>query len=120
MTVNAGLLQWTKSGKVFSPLFHKYLKKEFLLAENGFSENDLIRKLSKNEMELIDYLRNNVHKVVSREDLARVWWNNNWENKYSDWAIDQIIYRLRRKIKKIVIPYKILSKNGQGFILQDK
>lgn len=56
-------------------------------------------------------------QVVSREKIADKIWHNNWEEKYSDWAIDQMIHRIREKLTLTKAPYTIQTKKGQGFFL---
>jgi hypothetical protein len=35
---------------------------------------------------------------LSRDDIAQILWGKSWNTKYSDWAIDKTISRLRKKI----------------------
>ncbi len=35
---------------------------------------------------------------VSRDEIAQILWGKSWNTKYSDWAIDKTISRLRKKI----------------------
>lgn len=104
-----------KDGEVFSPLFKNYI-------ENRVNENDLSSALAltKTESDLLEFFQRNISQLVSRKDIAHVIWANNWEDKYSDWAIDQTVSRLRAKIKQTNMKYNLITKRGQGFILITK
>ena len=66
-------------------------------------------KFSPKEFAIIKLLIENKGRLVEREKLAEKIWGAKWEDKYSDWAIDRLIYRLRNKMKKIGIDYKLLK-----------
>lgn len=57
--------------------------------------------------------------VITREDIAKALWGGNWEEKYSDWAIDQLIHRLRKKMIQANIQHRIVTKKGEGFIMTE-
>ncbi|HYK08213.1 MAG TPA: winged helix-turn-helix domain-containing protein [Candidatus Eisenbacteria bacterium] len=57
--------------------------------------------------------------IVTREKLAKTIWRNEWMERYSNWAIDQLIHRIREKIKKAGAPYEIVTKKGEGFYLKE-
>lgn len=85
---------------------------------NNISNTNLA--FSKNELATFEFLKENLESIISRDDIAKNIWKEAWEEKYSDWAIDQLVHRLKSKIIKNKIPYKILSKKGRGFILTSK
>lgn len=69
------------------------------------------------EQRVLDYLRNNANDVVTREEIGRiVWGEEEWEDKYSDWAVSQLMYRLRKKNVNDSIAGEIHTRRGQGFI----
>ena len=47
---------------------------------------------------------------LSRDEIAEIIWGKSWQSKYSDWALDKAISRLRRKINSP--QYRILNTNG--------
>jgi len=55
---------------------------------------------SKSEFEVLDYLVKNSNSVVSREKIAEVMWKDLSFEKYSDWAIDKMISRIREKFEE--------------------
>ncbi len=55
--------------------------------------------------------------IVSRDIVACLLWGDRWEDQYSDWAIDQAMRRLRRKLSTLGIAQNVLhAKKGKGFI----
>lgn len=53
---------------------------------------------TKSEYKILRLLYKNKGELVSREDIAQAIWGPNFIKKYSDWAIDRTISRLRKKI----------------------
>lgn len=53
--------------------------------------------------------------LITREMLGTCVWGENPE-KYSEWAIDQHISRLRKKLKRLNITSKIQTRKGKGYI----
>ena len=82
------------------------------------ANTDLI--FTKAEKQVFDHFKMHPNTLVSRDDMARLLWAEEWENHYSDWAIDQIVHRLREKIANSGMPYELKTKKGQGFALLNK
>ncbi len=56
--------------------------------------------------------------LVSREDIAKALWPEDTTDKYSDWAIDKTISRMRKKLDDSKRPYKYITTiKGKGFKL---
>lgn len=86
--------------------------------ENNFKFNlDLL--FTPKERDVFEYMLN-VNGIIKREKIADIIWGLNKEEKYSDWAIDQIMHRIRTKILKTKFPYRLKTKKGVGFILLKK
>jgi len=69
------------------------------------------------QRKLMQHLEENQGKIVSRESIAQVIWGENWETKYSDWAIDQLISTLRKQMQLIKYEGKLVTKRGEGIAL---
>ena len=67
------------------------------------------------EINLIRHFKKYINKPLSRDDIAKVIWGNAWNEKYSDWAIDKAISRLRKKI--LSENYKIITVKNLGYEL---
>jgi len=80
--------------------------------------NDLmtVRKaLSGTEMLVFNVLVEKLGSMVEKDVVAKAIWNEGWEDKFSDWALTQTIYRLRKKLNNYGFSIKTVA--GQGFIL---
>ena len=96
------------SGELFHPLLKPLIPKKPL---------QQVSALSLTESRVLEYLRNHSDTVVSREAIgAIVWGEEEWEDKYSDWAIGQLIYRLRKKLEYSSSSSSIQTRKGQGFV----
>lgn len=54
---------------------------------------------------------------ISREDIGKIYWPQNSDNLYSDWALDQLMSRLRKKIQQQHLPIIIRTLRGRGYVL---
>ena len=50
------------------------------------------------EIYLLRHFKTRQNLPVSRDEIGQILWGKNWESKYSDWAIDKTISRLRKKM----------------------
>lgn len=71
--------------------------------------------LTKNEMIIFNYLVNHQNKIVTRDELMTVLWNN--EEFINDNALTVNISRLRAKLKEIGYENAIDTRKGMGYIL---
>lgn len=63
------------------------------------------------------FLQNKGH-MVTRDEIAEALWPTNTQENYSDWAIDQIIARLRKRLSELSLPPKLLQAvRGKGYLL---
>jgi hypothetical protein len=60
---------------------------------------DITSLFSRQEKQLLSVFLASKKKIISRENIAKTVWGEAWEDKYSDWAIDRIVYRIRTKLK---------------------
>lgn len=101
-----------KNGRIFSPLIEKILKEKPLA---NVKKGDL----TPSQQSIYKLLQEAKGEVVNRDAIASAMWGEGWNDKYSDWAIDQAIYSLRQRLLEIGSREKIEAKKGQGFILED-
>jgi len=89
-------------------------KKGRILFNNQLIDIFLTRK----ERKIIKALLENKGKILVRDKLAEYIWGEKWSEFYSDWAIDQLIRRVRHKLVKLDISPKILKTvRNQGYLL---
>ena len=72
-------------------------------------------ELTKNEMLIFQHLLNNQNRIVSRDELMTILWNN--EEYINDNALTVNISRLRSKLEGFGYPNFIETRKGQGYIL---
>jgi DNA-binding response OmpR family regulator len=56
-------------------------------------------------------------RLCSRDDIGEALWGEDSYEKYSNWAIDQLISKLRKKIKKLGIKNGLKTIRGRGYKL---
>lgn len=85
-----------------------------VLIEDKTIEDDL----TETEFRILELLLSQGNSVVKREAVAEIMWGSESGEKYSDWAIDRAISRLRKKIgDNAYRPQYIKTLRGRGFKL---
>lgn len=75
------------------------IKKDNLFVNKDPPKNMEIRdELSPQELLIFDFLNQRLGKIVTKEDIAKRIWGEDWIDKYSEQALDKTISRLRKKI----------------------
>ncbi len=103
----------TKNGKITIPLFESYLT-TFTLSEGEGQklaydperneikkgEESLTEKLTPSEFKLLRFLMTNTDRVCEKNEIIEnVWKDSKTQAGVTDQALDQIVYRLRKKIE---------------------
>ncbi|MDD3661634.1 MAG: winged helix-turn-helix domain-containing protein [Candidatus Dojkabacteria bacterium] len=119
--------------KIQSSLIEHYLKSIQPIIENSHSKDTLeinfetgeviiegkplADLLTETEMGIMKCLISRKGRLTTREDLAREIWGKNYSEKYSDWALDKLISRIRSKIGDTRRPHRyIVTVKGRGFL----
>ena len=79
---------------------------------------DLSQKLTPLEHKILTRLYEQKNRVVKREEVAKIIWGKDEDDRYSDWAIDKTISRLRQKLDLYTNLYRIITKKKSGFMLE--
>ncbi|MBU1327185.1 helix-turn-helix domain-containing protein [Patescibacteria group bacterium] len=115
----------SKHNSAFTPLLvdflQKYQKKAPqlpIMKHNAINEELLY--FTKTQRKVMDYLREHTGELISKDTLAQVLWGENWADRYSDWAIDQLISTLRDKLHVVKHEGQIITKRGEGIIYLSK
>ena len=74
---------------------------------------DITLQFSPGECRLIN-LFNQSTEIVTREKVAELFYDS-LSGDYSDWALSQVITRLRHKLQRLNIPLIIKPKRGKGY-----
>ncbi len=93
----------------------KYKDLEVSISRGTLSGNNKELELTKNEMLIFQHLLNNKNRIVSRDELMTILWNN--EEYINDNALTVNISRLRSKLEDFGYPNAIETRKGQGYIL---
>lgn len=93
----------------------KYKDLEVSISRGILSKENQILELTKNEMLIFQHLLNNQNRIVSRDELMTILWNN--EEYINDNALTVNISRLRSKLEGFDYPNAIETRKGQGYIL---
>lgn len=114
-------------GKLFSEVFEKYVKGlakqvvPVVKEVGGVLMVGNIRAevlLTIQEMKVLKVLLGG--EIISREKVADVLWGVESEDKYSDWAINQVIRRIRVKIGDVREDKKLIETiRGKGFVIKN-
>lgn len=101
----------TSTGNVFSPLFALGMK------DRSQSRTQLAREFTKKEQVFFDVLHENLGGLVERNTLIESVWPEESELGVSDWAVDRLAARVRRKLITQQSPYKIQTVVSRGYKL---
>ena len=93
----------------------KYKDLEVSISRGTLSGSNKELELTKNEMLIFQHLLNNQNRIVSRDELMTILWNN--EEYINDNALTVNISRLRSKLEGFDYPNAIETRKGQGYIL---
>ena len=93
----------------------KYKDLEVSPSRGTLSKENQILELTKNEMLIFQHLLNNQNRIVPRDELMTILWNN--EEYINDNALTVNISRLRSKLEDFGYPNAIETRKGQGYIL---
>ena len=119
--IESGFLVKENSGfRIFSPLFENFLggKPAAVKAEKSEGINNKL-ELSKKEHLLFSYLKENLGEICEREAIIEAVWPEEEALGVSDWAIDRLVARLRKKIKEEG-GFEIVTVKTRGFKLISK
>jgi len=120
----------TKIGKnsyqFFSPLLQFFIANlkgvktelglDFKTGEILINSLPIKEKISLQEYHLLNTFLKKKGLVLSRDQIAQALWGKDFEEKYSDWAIDQAISKLRSKLEKLGIPSsKLQTIRNRGY-----
>lgn len=129
-----GLIFKGASGKyqVFGKLFEKAVfgtsqKGEVQRSDDGnlkldketgailFDGKTLEEKFTRQEYLILMMFLQNANKLRSRDDIGDALWGKESYEKYSDWAIDQLISKLRKKLKCLGTKDELVTIRGKGY-----
>ncbi|KRE72857.1 response regulator transcription factor [Paenibacillus sp. Soil750] len=75
-----------------------------------------VSELSRNEFILLQLIMRNIGKIVSREDMMQVLWNE--EQFVDDNTLTVNVNRMRRKIAALGLEDYIVTRKGMGYLIE--
>lgn len=93
----------------------KYKNILFDLKSGVIKKDNLKVELTKNEMIIFNYLLTNKNKIISRDELMTILWNN--DEYINDNSLTVNISRLRKKLDDLQSDVVIETRKGCGYIL---
>ena len=94
-------------------LINYKIKQDTITEDNKLNINfDLF---TKSEKTMIEYMHSN--EEVSKEEMAKIIWGDQVDEKYSEWAIEQRMSRLRKKLKQSGYNIDIVTLYNKGYKL---
>ncbi len=80
-----------------------------------YSGKTVEEQFTRQEYSILTLFLQNPGKLLSRDDIGSVLWGDSSYEKYSDWAIDQLMSKLRKKLKQIGSNIDIATLRGRGY-----
>lgn len=124
--VSTGIISKSRTQyRITVPLFTSYIKQITTADKNlrfdgrGVYLNDtpIDANFTKLEREIFTFLIQKPNSLITREQIAAIIWPQDSAEKYSDWAIDSHISRLRKKFARLGLDEKMLETvKGKGVI----
>lgn len=84
----------------------------------SYNGTDLKADFSKGERRILITLSKSPNQPVTREALGTAFWKDESNDKYSDWALDKTMSRIREKIKTLTLPITIETLRGKGYVFR--
>jgi len=75
-------------------------------------------RFSQQEYRLLAEFLKSKGKTLSRSEIGDIIWGGQAVDKYSDWAIDQVVSKMRKKLKIIATKDSIITIRGKGYKYQ--
>jgi hypothetical protein len=91
---------------------HKYVIEKRYEIVDGISS---FSGLSNGELQIWQALQAKTPGFISREEVAQILWQDEWTERYSEWAIDKVMSRLRKKIATKHMPGILVTVKGKGY-----
>lgn len=99
---------------------HMYSNKSFKLVGSTIQLNNvpIDRLFSTNERRVVKLLLEREGEIVSRDEIAQRLWPVKTDEQYSDWAIDQVMARIRKRFSELSLsPTTLRAVRNKGYLL---
>jgi DNA-binding response OmpR family regulator len=114
--IRSGLVTKKKNRfSIFSAYLYEYLKEKIEKSETNGETH-----LTKKEFLLYTLLDENKNEIIDREKIEETVWPEYSNYGVSDWSIDRLVSRLRKKLEGQESEFKIETIRTRGFRLVSK
>ena len=100
-------------------VFSQFLRDHILNIDHTRSENKELYFTNK-EHALFSMLKKNMGNICDRDAIIHNVWPEYSESGISDWAIDRLVARVRKKLKRMNSEFSIKTIRTRGFMLIEK
>lgn len=80
-----------------------------------FNGQAIEEKFTSQEYNLLRMFMDKANKLCTRDNISETLWGKESFEKYSDWAIDQIISKLRKKLRSMGVKDGLITVRGRGY-----
>jgi hypothetical protein len=116
--LEAGLIaNGTRGITYFHPLFEYYLKNRLKLDQLMEANKTPKDYLTGQELKVYSLLLKNKNKIVTRDEVAKIMWLDEWNDKYSDWSIDKVISNIKKKLTQHQETLNVKTYKKEGFMI---
>lgn len=74
-------------------------------------------KFTRQEYEILRFFLKEPNKLKSRDEIGEAMWGEESYDNYSNWAIDQVISKIRKKLKGSGVDSALVTVRGRGYKL---
>lgn len=74
-------------------------------------------QFARQEYEILKFFLKNPSRLRSREEVGEAMWGKESYDKYSDWAIDKVMSKIRKKLKEAGAEELVATVRGRGYKL---
>ena len=108
----------TEGGDCFALVLKQYLEMGSQKSTGLLLDDSLSKLFTVSEKKVYLLLGSNLSKILTREQIAEEIWGSDWFTKFSDWALDQLMSQLRRKLASKQGYGKLITKRGEGYYIE--
>jgi len=80
-----------------------------------FNGQTIEEKFTSQEYSLLRMFMSKANKLCTRDNISETLWGKESFEKYSNWAIDQIISKLRKKLRAMGVKDGLITVRGRGY-----
>jgi len=84
----------------------------------SYNGKSLEENFTRQEYTLLSSLLKAKGTLLTKEGIGEALWGDNSYEQYSDWAIDQLMSKLRKKLKNLGVSAEIVTLRGRGYVLK--